>query len=251
MKKTIIFAVLIILNFAVEIDASEVQLSGGFEFGLGTYKVNNDFWFSNGSNYYFCNEDTSSVFFAPGVTFGLRVFPDNSQIGFIFRDRGIFITNYTQTGKASINNSYTSVSDTYSIADGNFIVSIMDFSPGISIRYKISDRFQFYTDLGLNLTIMESEQYDNSGDTLDYLGFGIFTALAFQFNITQKIYLELGFNGIINIFSAQEGEYGNPYNPYQLIKYEDAGKFDLSITAAYLIIGWRFDLEKLRNVNLR
>jgi hypothetical protein len=93
---------------------------------------------------------------------------------------------------------------------------------------------------------MEFEDFD-SGDTLEYWGMGIFSALAFQINITRKMYLEFGINGIINILSSQEGEYYNPFIPNQLKKYEDTGKFDLISTSVYLTIGWRLDLEKLRN----
>jgi hypothetical protein len=216
MKKAIV-VILVMLSFNVKIDASELQIFGGSEFGLGVYKVDNDFWFNNWIAYYFCHEDTSSIFFAPGLTFGLRLFHENSSIGFIFRDRAIFITNGKQTGKMSINNYYTSISDTYSIADDNFFASLMDFDPGISIRYKISDRLQFYTDLGLNFAIMNFEQY-GSGDTLEYFGIGIFSAFALQPNIAQKLYLEFGINDIINIISNQEEKFSTPYNQNELKK---------------------------------
>jgi hypothetical protein len=244
MKKVTV-VILVMLSFTVKIDATELQLFTGLEFGVGVYKVDNDFWFNNGSYYYFCHEDTSSVFFAPGLTFGLRIFPENSWLGFVLRDRALFITNGKQTGKISINNQYTSISDTYSIADDDFFVGIMDFDPGMSIRYKISDRLHLYIDLGLNFTIMNSGQYD-SGDTLKYFGLGIFSAGALQFNITQKVYLEFGINVMLDMISTQERKIRNPYNQTELKKYEDTGKFDLTTMAAYLTIGWRFDVEQLR-----
>jgi hypothetical protein len=235
-----------ILIFNIKITASEMQLFGGFEFGFGSYEVKNDFWFTNNVYGYFCTEDTTSVFFAPGITLGVRVFFDGNPFGFIFRDRALFITNLKQAGKVSINNVYTSISETYSVADDDFFIGLMDFSSGLSFRHIISNRFQFYADCGLNFSVMESEDYD-SGDTLEYLGLGIFSTLALQTNITQIMYFEFGINSIINILSNQEGEYKNPFYPSQLKKYEDTGRFDLISVAAYLTLGWRLNLEELRS----
>ncbi|MDR0720228.1 MAG: hypothetical protein LBF78_11390 [Treponema sp.] len=249
MKKTVIMAALCILTLGVKINATEMQIFGGFEAGFGTYKVKNDFWFYSSPTVFGFTEDTETVFFAPGLTFGVRVFSDNSPIGFIFRDRAIFMTNLKQTGKILGQSSLASMSETISktrsAADGDFIISIMDFSPGVSLRYQISDRFQFYTDLGLNLTIMEYEEFD-SDEAMKYLGLGIFSTLAVQASVTRNMYLEFGINGIMSILSNQEGALGHPLDSNQVIKYEDTGKFDLNSPSVYLSIGWRLDVEKAR-----
>ncbi|MHC6202037.1 hypothetical protein ACYULU_02440 [Breznakiellaceae bacterium SP9] len=253
MKKVLYFFIVVILGNTIQIgaqiDAFEMQLFGGFEFGLGVFKVNSDVAYSDGNSPIalgdLLNEDTASAFFASGFTFGLRLFYDDSPIGFIFRDRAIFITDVKQTGRASINGDSFWVSETYSTND-DFIISIMDFDPGVSVRYKLSDRFQFYTDLGINFTIMDSEDYD-SGEKLNYWGFGIYSALALQMNLTQQLYLELGINAIHNILSSQKGEFINRYNG-KIVKYEDAGRFDLSTVAAYLTIGWRLNIERPKEI---
>jgi len=77
---------------------------------------------------------------------------------------------------------------------------------GSSSRFRISDGFLFYADLGANFTILDSEDYQTR-DKLNYLGIGIFSDLAFQINFTKIMYLEVGLNGIINIFSSQKGSF--------------------------------------------
>jgi hypothetical protein len=232
----------------VSIYAQEMQLSGGFDFAFGVFKVNNDFWFKENypiNNYYFINEKTTSAFFAFGLSFTLRVFPDTDKAfstGFIFRDRAIIMTNIKQSGTFSINNYSQSISETYTLKDDLYI-GTMDFGLGSSYRYKISNGLQFCGDLGINLTILDSEDTKTS-EKLDYLGIGIFSDLAFQINFTPNLYLELGLNSIINIFSSQKGEF--PYNR-TLYKYEDTGRWDLISTAAYIQIGWRLDLQNIRN----
>jgi hypothetical protein len=248
MKKMVIMAVVLILNFGIKINASEMQIFGGLEAGFGVYKVKNDFAVKDTffSYYHLFTENTSMVFFAPGFTFGMRMFPDNSPIGFVFRDRAIFLTNSKTTGKISIDSTYESVSETYSVAsDYDHFIGFMDFDPGVSVRYIISDRVQLYSDLGLNLAVLQSET-DGSSDALRYWGLGIFSTLAVQANISRTMYLEFGLNGIINILSNQEGVIEHPDRPDQVIKYEDTGRFDLISSAVYLTIGWRLDVEKLR-----
>jgi hypothetical protein len=239
MKKIII--AFFIIFATINISAQEMQFSGGLEAGFGALKINNDFWFNYGNNYFFCNETINSVFFAPGISFSVRVFSDKKNIisqGFIFRDCAIFIANMEQLGTISINNYSQSISNTLSLAD-DFFISIMNFDMGISYRFGNSSRLQFYTDLGVNLTIMDSEDYETN-DTFKYLGFGIFSGLALQINLKTNLYLELGLNSILNIFSSQEGTYQTPYNTR--IEYEDSGRLDLPIVAAYIHIGWRIDL---------
>jgi hypothetical protein len=253
MKKTIIF-LLFVLSIVNQVQSSEMQLSGGLEFGFGSFKVDNDFGFNYSANYLLCNENSTSVFFAPGLSFMVRVFPDdtgNFTSGFIFSDNVVLITNLKQTGTAKINsnnlllNTVQKFSDSYSIFSDDISITIMSFDIGSSSRIRISKRLNFYADIGINFTIMNSEFED---DTFYYWGFGIFFNLALQINLTEIMYLEFGINSIINIFSHQEGSYVNIV-PNQKVNYEDTGKFDLMSTAPYIHIGWRFDLEKLRKAN--
>jgi hypothetical protein len=247
--KKYIFTVLIILS-TVNIYTQEMQLSGGTDFGVGIFSVNNNFWFNSGSDYFYCKENTTSAFFAPGISFSVRVFLDDNTTsrGFVFRDRVIFITNEKKLGTLTIGNSYyqysEKISETYSILDDS-LTSIMDFGLGQSIRFKISDKLQFYTDLGVNLTWMDSEDYETDS-TFNYLGAGIFSNIALQINFTSKIYLELGLNSIINIFSSQNGKIQMPgYNIKT--EYEDTGRWDLISAALYIHIGWRLNIRELES----
>jgi hypothetical protein len=167
--------------------------------------------------------------------------------GFIFHDSATFVTNMTRKGNATIKRSLgtdtaENFHDTYSASD-DFFISIMNFDFGPSYKVKISEKVSFYTDLGLNITIMDADLQSN---TLEYWGFGIFSDLALQFNLTTKMYLEIGINSIINIISSQTGSFANPYSPSQKINYEDTGKFDLVSVAPYIHIGRRLDLQKLK-----
>jgi len=240
--KKYIFTVLIILC-SVNIYTQEMQISGGNDFGGGVFKVNNDFWFNSGGNYYFCNEDSTTAFFAPGLSFTIRVFPDDNTFsrGFVFRSRVMFITNGKMFGTITVNDYSERISETFSISD-DFSTSIMDFGLGESVRYKISDRLQFHTDLGVNLTWMDSEDNMNNNNTFNYLGAGVFSDLAFQVNFTPKLYLELGSNAIINIFSSQKGKMQIPEVNIKT-EYEDTGRLDLVSVAFYIQIGWRYDLK--------
>jgi len=246
MKKAILFSLASILLMG-GLSAQEMQLSGGFEFGLGTFKVDNDFAFTQGQYAYLIKEETTTAFFAPGLSFSVRCFPNfDSNIGFLFRDRSIFITNGKTTGTGSVNGVSAKISEGYSIADDTYFISIMDFDLGPSIRFILSERLQFYTDLGVNLTIMESED-DDTGDTLDYWGMGIFSVLALQVNLTKMMYLEFGITSIINVVSSQKGKV---YFDDQKLTYEDTGRFDLISSATYIHVGWRLDVEKIRNRNI-
>jgi len=251
--KKYIFTVLIILS-AVNIYTQEMQLSGGTDFGLGIFSVNNNFWFNSGSDYFYCKENTTTTFFSPGFSFTIRVFPDDNtaSMGFVFRDRVLFITNEKKLGTLTIGNSHDQysqkISETYSILDDSF-TGIMDFGLGQSIRFKISNGLQFCADLGVNLTYMDSEDYE-TGSTLTYLGIGVFSNIAFQINFTSELYLELGLNTIINILSNQNGKIH--ISEYNIItEYEDTGRWDLISTALYIQIGWRFDLQKFRSKSLK
>jgi hypothetical protein len=235
------------------LSAQEMQLSGGLELGFGVFKVNNDFWFPDIFSRPTYNENSSSVFFAPGLSALVRKFQNVNNkfsMGFVFRGRVIFVTNYKQTGTVSITYPYViypvpapeKISETYSIADDDFFIGIMDFGIGSSVRYMISDRLQFYIDLGINGSIADFEDYDTT-NTLNYLGTGIFSGMALQVNLRKTMYLEFGMSSIMNVISRQEGTY-NINN--QRGKYEDSGKWDLMSVAVYIHIGRRFDLNKLR-----
>jgi len=226
--------------------AGEMQISGGAEFGFGVFEVDNNFAFSQGNSAYFLSEKTTFEFFSPGINLSVRYFSDSdsdgaSSFGFFFRDRAIFITNGKSTGTISLNAATFGISENYSIADDNFI-SIMDFDLGLSTRLIISKKLQFYFDFGVNFTIMDSKSED---ETLDYWGGGLYTALALQVNLTKTMYLEFGINSILNMFSSQKGEfYLDLLN--RKIRYEDTGRCDLTTVAAYLSIGWRLDVQKIR-----
>jgi len=253
MKKGVLISLLVILavgnlaaqEVSVEL-VGEMQISGGAEFAFGAFKIDNNIAFYQGSSAYFLNEKSTLTFLAPGFSLYLRYFTDLDSLssrGFFFRDRAIFISNGELTGTGSLNDYPFSISANYSMEDDNApFTSIMDFSTGISYRYIISDGFQFYTDFGVNFTIMDSE---SEGETLSYWGGGLYTAMAFQVNLTKTMYLELGINSIINAFSSQNGEFYNVLID-RTTKYEDTGRWDLMSVAAYLNIGWRMDVQQIK-----
>jgi len=244
-----VFTIFIILS-TVNIYSQEMQISGGNDFSAGVFNVNNSFWFDSGGYYWFCKENTSSVFFAPGISFTVRVFYDDNPVsrGFVFRDRVVFVTNEKTAGTISINTYSERISETSSISDDE-LTTIMDFGLGQSYRFKISKRLYFYTDIGVNFTWMDSEDYE-TGSTLNYLGGGIFADVAFQINFTERLFLELGLNTITNIFSSQNGKIYVPEENIN-VKYEDTGRWDLMSMAFYIQIGLRFDLKKTRGEPLQ
>jgi len=131
MKKLSLISLFILttVNLYTQDYKPEMQLSGGLEFGFGTLKIDNDFWYNNNGTNYFCSEKTDTVFFAPGISFTLRVFADinkNISTGLIFRDRAVFMTNMKQVETFSRNNISSSISETLTVSDDLFI-SIMDF----------------------------------------------------------------------------------------------------------------------------
>jgi len=248
--KKFIFSILVILSTA-NIYAQEMQISGGFDFSGGLSKVDSSFGFNYLGYSYIYNNKSTSAFFAPGISFIVRVFLDDNDIsrGFVFRDRVNFLTNEKTNGSFSIyRNGYLfdsgKISETASISDDE-LTSIMDFGLGYSTRYKISKRWQFYSDLGVNFTWMDYEDYETKSAS-NYLGAGIFSDAAFQITLTEKFYLELGLNFIINIFSSQKGKIVIPKYNFNT-NYKDAGRFDLFSTAFYIHFGRRFDLQQLGN----
>jgi len=250
----LLFFIALVVN---SLSAQEMQISFGPEAAYGYYKVDNDSAFRSGiygTNAYFLNENTTSLFFAPGISIYLRLFNDEMPYsrGFFFRDRAIFATSIKQHGTASINDATVKISENYSIKNDDFFLSMMDFDMGMSDRFIISKKLRFYTDLGINLTIMdyESDFGSDQGDTLSYLGTGIFANLALQVNLTDMLYLEFGLNSIINVFSSQKGTYyideinGTPI--YKTVNYKSSGRWDYMSTAVYINIGWRIDYNKIR-----
>jgi len=255
MKRVIIllFFVALILN---SLHSQEMQFSFGTEAAFGVYSVDNDFTFTSGGwhwlgdsyviDTYLCKQKTDSLFFAPGMDFSIRVFSNDDKIsrGFFFRDRAIFVTNITEKGTNTINLKSEKINETYSLKNMDFFVSMMDFDLGLSQRFKLSKKIQLYIDIGVNFTIMNYES-DDSKDTYDYYGGGIFSGFSMQLNLTKKLYLEFGINTIINVFSSLKGtvnleELGGKKD----FKYEDAGRWDLTSMAAYINIGWRIDLKR-------
>lgn len=241
----LLFFITLIMN---SLSAQEMQLSFGPEAAFLVYEVNSDIALRDGSNGYFLTENTNSLFFAPGINFSLRTFNDDNNIsrGFFFQDRAIFVTNARIKGKSSFNGTTVNINESYSIKDMDFFISIMDFGFGTSSRFKLPNGLQFYTDLGINFTVMDSEN-DDTEDTLNYLGVGIIANLAFQINLTKTVYLELGLNSIINAFSSQKGTTDLRPIVNKTINYKDSGRFDLTASAVYLNVGWRFDLKKIRD----
>jgi hypothetical protein len=251
MKKTILLSVFLVVVMHV-LPAQEMQVSGGLEFGFGAFKIDNNFWFDSGvvsrSLY---DEKISTALFAPGLSFSVRTFEkvinNTFSSGFVFRDRAIFVTNYTQSGTVSVGSTSYSmtpekISETYSIGDDDFFISMMDFDMGTSTRCRLSEKLHFYTDLGINVSIASFEDYDTDR-TLSYWGAGIFSNMALQVNLQKTMYLEFGLNAMMSIISSQEGTVtiGN-----KKVEYEDSGRWDLPFVAAYIHIGWRYDVKKLR-----
>jgi len=235
--------------------SQEMQISFGPEAAFGVYSVDNEFALTNGykvlDSYYVLdvdlyNQNTDSLFFAPGINFSIRLFANNDKIsrGFFFRDRAIFLTNITEKGTFSKNLQSQKVNETYSLKNMDFLMYMMDFDTGWSDRFIISERIQLYSDFGLNFTIIDYERND-SKETYNYYGGGIYAGFAMQLNLTKKVYLEFGINSIINVFSSLKGkvnlsEFGGPKE----YKYEDAGRWDLMYISTYINIGWRIDLKQ-------
>ncbi|MDR0539457.1 MAG: hypothetical protein LBG74_02985 [Spirochaetaceae bacterium] len=235
---TLLYAVFVVSGLS----AQEMQISGGPEFGIGVFEIDNSF--VSGPPLLLptlYKEKIDAAFLAPGVSFAVRSFSDTSrpvQAGFIFRDRAIFITNVELTGTVSRNASSERLSESYSAADNDFFIGLLDFDTGVSVRHILSKRLQFYTDLGVNFSIMQYKNFETY-DTLDYWGMGLFAALSLQVNLVKTMYLEFGLNTIMNLLSNQEG-----YRHNLKADYEDSGRTDLTSIAVYVHIGWRIDLKK-------
>jgi hypothetical protein len=247
MKRSVflLFFIALVLN---SLSAQEMQISFGSEVSLLTYEVNSDIAYRDGGHGYFFSENTNSLLFAPGINFSMRVFGNNDSIskGFFFRDRVSLVTNATVIGKSSFNGVTVDIKESYSLKDTDFFISIMDFDLGTSSRFKLSRRLQFYADLGMNFTIMDSEN-DDTEDTLNYWGVGIYANLALQLNLTNMLYLEFGTPAIINILSSQKGTADfRPFFVDKTVNYKDSGRFDFSSISFYINIGWRIDFNRSR-----
>lgn len=246
MRKAVCIFVILFLCAASFVFAQEMQLSLGADFNFGVFKTHSTTFIPTGNmlfpnSYYVFDEDLTSSFFSTGLSIFVRAFPESNAFltrGFIFRDRAIFVTSWEESGY--INGVY--VSEEFTIKDS--MISIMDFGLGLSYRFKFPKGFYFYTDLGINLTIMDVE--DNFTDyKMNYLGAGFLMDIAMQYDITQKVYLEFGLNTIMNVFSSQEGQFRNPYNLRQILKFDNTGRWDLTMAALYLHVGWKIDLKEL------
>jgi len=237
-----LFAVLVILAAAGGY-AQEMRLSVGNDFAIGAYRINNDFWTSAIETlgpYAVFNETTNALYFAPGVSFAVRFFSGTDAAvskGVVFRTAALVMAAVREKRATRINGSPPeTASETRTIADDVFVI-VIDAGAGPSYRFKITDRTRFYTDLGLNLTVMGSEDYSGSAKH-NYIGVAVFSGLAFQFDFTRRFFLELGLNSKITVFSGRKGTYaiGDAR-----IGYEDSGRWDMFQAAAYLHAGWRVD----------
>lgn len=220
--------------------AQEMQISFGLDANMGVYTVNNTVFKSDGIFASYFTEETENAFFSPGLNFTLRTFSDTeSKIssGLIFKQRLLVMTHANTEGY--LNGYY--VNEDLGIKDLFMLVS--DTGLGIASRINLSKKINFISDVGFNITFFEYSDYGNK-ESLSYYGAGIFADLAFQFDITKKVYLELGLFTAMSMFSSQEGE---TWALGSRVKYEDTGRNDLVMASIYLNIGWRIDFKKEKN----
>ncbi|MCL2720994.1 MAG: hypothetical protein FWD47_06605 [Treponema sp.] len=236
MKKiTILFIFLLFIGITGNIMALEMQISGGVDLSFVTHKVENTIVEPLVPPLYFgINYANTASFTSIGISFLIRVFPDDYNAfstGFVFRDRAVFSLGWKENGHID----GIPHSGKFKSKDGMY--SIMDFGVGLSQRFLMTRRFSFYTDLGVNFTIMDFDDFEDS--TINYWGAGMFADLSMQINFSQKIYLELGVNSVLNAFSSSKGNILD-------IEFKDSGRWDYSTVTAYLHIGWRYDLGSFR-----
>ncbi|MDR0313209.1 MAG: hypothetical protein LBI14_06395 [Treponema sp.] len=256
MKQKLCF-LLVIVFFAVsaQLYSLEVQLFAGPETGFIGLDENINFWSKLGVNNFFFKGNNTSKYWAVGVSLGVRLYTVESDmiaVGFVFRDRALFAINYRETGTLSLNGETESWSGrSYSVFKDDFSMSFMDFDLGISYKFNMGKRVSLLAEFGVNLTIMDYEEYDGkfTVGSFNYLGGGIFGQLALQVNLTDRMYLEFGLNGILNAFSSLKGKLyvGDPYFFIpQKIEYTGTGRWDSRSIAAYLQVGWRFRTEPIK-----
>ena len=245
MKKIFLLIILVILAIN-SAPAQEVQLSLGLELGLGSFKIENEFNLSANINFASMHrEKLDYTFLAPGLSFSLRGFSDaESSIltGYFVRSRIILAAALWETGTTTGNNKVT---EKYTLND-DYLLGLIEFDFGPSIRYIISEKLYLITDFGLNFTFLDKEDYREfwQNRTLNYWGIGLYGAAALQTNLSRTMYMEFGLNGMINIISSQEGTYA--INQNHAIRYEDSGRWDLFSGGVFVHIGWRFDLAAQR-----
>lgn len=248
MKKTIfslLFIIVILNSLPAQEEGSqagniteynwEVQILGGLEFGAGVFSQS--FGISDGADTIALDSD--NLYFALGLSFATRRFnivESKHSTGFFFRSRALVVTGGSTTGTLTLNGFTEKINDKYSLDDDN-IITFMDFNFGPSFRNILSERWQFYLEPGINFTIMEDEDL-KTGDLLNYWGVGLYFGTAFQLNLSKNMFLEFGLNSIINIISSQEITL---YDSGSKIKFEDAGRFDLTASAIYIQFGWRIN----------
>ena len=264
MKKSFFFllinAFFLIFPVTKGLHAAELQISGGAEFAGGINKTNDEFGLhfrdNTGDHPVSFNANYTTMFFAPGMSLEIRLFPDLKETfferGFVFRGRAVFISNYRQTGTLTTTSSLFSrttddFSSSYSAIDDDFFISSMDFDIGHSSRFNISYRFEFYVDLGANLTIMDFEELtDERKEVTSYWGCGIFAQLGFQVSLAEPMYLEFGLCTIVNVFSSREKKRSMPEYS-QRVEYTSGDRWDLTSLSLYVHLGWRIDIYDLRN----
>ena len=183
-------------------------------------------------------EESDISFFAPGLSFSVRFFPDTNHpisLGLIARSSVAFMVYINNANPFTV--SPPRIQSTPKVLKlSEQIVSLVDIGIGPSFRFNYFDKFPIYWDFGPNITFMNAENFKRN-DTLDYFGFGIFSNIASQLDISTQLYLEFGLNSIFNILSWQKGV----YSPFGFKNnYEDKGKWDLISGAVFIHVGWRF-----------
>jgi hypothetical protein len=192
--------------------AQELQVSGGADFGSGFFAVDNSFDVPIDDIKFIASPKSQTGFFAPGISFMMRLYPEKpaGSLGaweFFFRDRALFLANAKVSGSVTadfpnwspvfppiVRTQTEKISKTYSIADSDFSITIMDFGAGLTARLAISGRFMFFADIGINVTVVNSScetEGTTERNTLLYMGFGVCDELGAQMNLTGTMYVEL------------------------------------------------------------
>ena len=250
MKRKLCLLLILVLLSAAALTALETQFSFGMDYNFGFLDLVSNFWeeipTSGGisvlpPSYNVYSEKTEGVFVSPGLSFTMRLLlnPDPGfflQSGYFIRGRVLVGSRMERTGSITRNNVSRDINEELRLGDEELVLVVGDVGFGTSYILRPANRLHFCFELGINYSMITFEHVD-SGSSFDYRGLGFLFGMSTQIYFTQRVYLELGLNTLLGIFSSIEGTHIAAGG--REINYTEGGRWDMASFAPFVHIGWR------------
>jgi hypothetical protein len=242
------FWLFLVLCPAGQVMAFQTQFSMGADFNLGYFTADLKPGFLFDGYFFLLDEHRVDSFFAPGISFKLRLFPDTvdhelSPIGSYLRFGAALGNTLEQTGQVNIKSNHPGIPKSLKIAEkyslsGDSYLYLVYFGVGSSQRYDATDWLYLYGDVGFNGFFMGYDLLGEGSEYLRYMSVGMSSDLAAQFALGKKWYLEIGVDFLLSLFSSQKGQ----VKADTWFEYEDTGESDFVSISPYIHIGWKWDI---------